>query len=172
MTASGNSRRLPDTTFVRASTTISLASPGLVCHHRNMRAVTNTTLIAALILALSGPALAQSDVEIRTAPPPTPRFEIVTPGDATREVSRPREADFYREDIRVRHEPAFVEPFVGRTPGGNEYGLSGWTSPAPPVGSLASQGYQQTNGWFSFGLSFLFDYPPPKAAPRPASAPR
>ncbi len=124
-----------------------------------------------LVLVLAGMASAQSDVEMRTAPQPTPRFEIVPPGPATREATKPRESDFYREDLRVRHEPAFIEPFTGRTKAGNEYGLSGWTSPNPPVGSLASQGFQQSNGWFALGITFLFDYPP-KVAPHPASAPR
>lgn len=123
-----------------------------------------------MLPGLAGSAAAQSDVEMRSVPRQAPHFEIVPPGPATREASRPTDADFYREDVRVRHEPAFIEPFVGRTKGGNEVGVSGWTTPNPPVGSLASQGYQQANGWFALGITFLFDYPP-KAA-RPASAPR
>ena len=129
-------------------------------------------LIGALsAAAVAAPAAAQSDVEMRAASKPAPHFEIVPPSPATREATRPSDADFYREDIRVRHEPAFIEPFVGRTAEGNEYGMSGWTSPNPPVGSYGSQGYGQSNGWFSLGLTFLFDYPP-KPGPRPASAPR
>jgi hypothetical protein len=128
-------------------------------------------MVLTVILALAGTAPAQSGVEMRTVPQQAPHFEIVPPGPATREATRPREADFYREDVRVRHEPAFIEPFVGRTEAGNEIGLSGWTTPNPPVGSLASQGYQQSNGSFSLGLTFLFAYPP-KAVIHPASAPR
>ena len=128
-------------------------------------------MAVALTLAVAGPALAQSGVEMRTAPSPWPHFEIVPPGPAAREASRPPEADFYREDARVPYQPAFIEPFVWRTKGGNEVGVSGWTAPATPVGSLASQGYQQTSGWFSLGITFVFDYPP-KAVPRPAVAPR
>ena len=135
------------------------------------RVLISSAVVGVVILALAGTAPAQSDVEMRTAPQQGPRFEIVPPGPATREVTKPREADFYRDDVRVRHEPAFIEPLTGRTKGGNEFGLSGWTSPNPPVGSLASQGYQQTNGWFALGITFLFDYPP-KAAARPASVPR
>jgi hypothetical protein len=126
---------------------------------------------AVIGMALPDLAAAQSNVEMRTAPAPSPHFEIVSPGPATREATRPRDADFYREDVRVRHEPAFIEPFVGRTKDGNEIGLSGWTSPNPPVGSLGSQGYGQSNGWFSLGITFLFDYPP-KSPVRPVSAPR
>lgn len=128
-------------------------------------------MAAAITLALAAPALAQSPVEMQTVPPHPPRFEIVPPSPSAREATRAPEADFYREDIRVRREPAFIEPFVGRTKAGNEYGLSGWTSPNIPVGSLASQGYQQDSGWFAIGITFLFDYPP-KAPARPASAPR
>jgi hypothetical protein len=125
----------------------------------------------AVALASVGPAVAQSGVEMQTTPEHGNRFEITPQGPAAREATRPRDADFYREDVRVRHEPAFVEPFVTRTPGGNEVGLSGWTAPGPVVGSLASQGHGQNNGWMSFGLTFLFDYPP-KPAPRSPSAPR
>jgi len=151
---------------------ISLASTCAVCHDETMRVeLTLLGVGAAVTLVMAGPVLAQSDVEMRTAPGWLPHFEVVSPGSAAREANRPSEADFYREDVRVRHEPAFIEPFVGRTKGGNEVGLSGWTAPATPVGSLASQGYQQTNGWFSLGITFVFDYPP-RSAPRPAPAPR
>jgi hypothetical protein len=126
---------------------------------------------SAATLALAGLALAQSEVEMRTGRGQAPHFEIVPPGPASREATRPSDADFYREDVRVRHDPAFIEPFAGKTKGGNDVGVSGWTAPATPVGSLASQGYQQTNGWFALGITFVFDYPP-KAATRPRSAPR
>jgi hypothetical protein len=132
-----------------------------------------TLLTLGLVVGLASAdlAAAQSEVEMKAASKPGPRFEIVPPGPATREATRPTDADFYREDVRVRHEPAFIEPFVGRTRRGNEIGLSGWTSPNPPVGSLASQGYGQSNGWFSLGITFLFDYPTRPTA-RPVSAPR
>ena len=130
-----------------------------------------SALAAALTLVMSGPALAQGQVEMRTAPEQGPRFEIVPQGPAVRETTRPNDADVYRDDVRVRHEPAFIEPFATRTQGGNEVGLSGWTAPATPVGSLASQGYGQNNGWFAIGISFTFDAPP-RPTTRPASAPR
>jgi hypothetical protein len=126
---------------------------------------------AAVSLGSIGPALAQGPVEMETVPPHAPRFEIVPPSPATREATKPLEADFYREDVRVRHEPAFIEPFVARTKAGNEYGLSGWTAPNIPVGSWASQGYGSDSGVLALGITFLFDYPP-KGAPRPPSAPR
>ena len=136
-----------------------------------MRRLASLAAVIAIGLGMAGPALAQKSVEMETAPPHTPRFEIVPPPPAAREATKPTEADFYREDIRVRNEPAFIEPFVGRTREGNQYGLSGWTAPNIPVGSLAAQGYQNDSGAFALGFTFLFDYPP-QAAPRPVTAPR
>ena len=137
---------------------------------------TFVTFGVGLSVAMGAPARAQAPVEenpveMKSTQPTAPHFEIVPQGPAAREATRPPDADFYREDIRVRYEPAFIEPFVGRTKAGNEYGLSGWTTPNLPVGSLGSQGYGQDTGFFALGITFLFDYPP-KAAARPASAPR
>ena len=98
-------------------------------------------LVAAALLGLSsGPVSAQTSVEIRATAPEKPvQFHIIEPGPATREVTRPREAEFYGTDVRVRHEPAFIEPFVGQTQGGTKYGLSGWTSPSTPVGAYVAR---------------------------------
>jgi hypothetical protein len=138
-----------------------------------MRGALNALFIGpVLVLACTGPVAAQTDVEMRTTPQAGPRLEIAPQGPATREATRPRDADFYRDDIRVRHEPAFIEPFVTRTPRGDEVGLSGWTAPEAPVGSLASQAYQQNNGWFSLGITFVWNSPPRATTTRPASAPR
>jgi hypothetical protein len=108
---------------------------------------------------------------MRTAPRPAPHFEIVPQGPAAHEETKTPKADFYREDVRVRQEPAFIEPFVTHTPGGNEVGLSGWTAPEVPVGSLASQSHQQNNGWFALGITFVWNSPP-RVPPRPPAAPR
>jgi hypothetical protein len=149
---------------------ISLAPLASVCDDRFMRWACACSVVA-VSLALAGPALGQNSVEMETAPPQLPHFEIVPPSPATRDATKPLEADFYREDVRIRHEPAFIEPFVGKTAGGNQYGLSGWTAPNIPVGSLASRGYQDDTGAFALGITFLFDYPP-QSAPRPAPVPR
>ena len=128
-------------------------------------------LMKALLLSLVGavvssflatvPASGQTPVEIRANAPEKPQqVRIVEPGPATREATRPREMGFYREDVRVRHEPAFIEPFVGQTQGGAKYGLSGWTSPATPVGSLVSQGAGQTSGWPGLGITVVWESPP------------
>jgi hypothetical protein len=115
---------------------------------------------------------AQSPVEIQaTAPEKPPQVRIVEPTPATREATRTRETDFYREDVRVRHQPAFIEPFVGQTQGGTKYGLSGWTAPTTPVGSLVSQEPWARGGWFALGLSIIWDSPP-AASVRRVSDPR
>ena len=99
----------------------------------------------AIALAFAAPASAQAPVEIKSSTPGQPKqFELITPGGpATREKSRVPDADFYGDDQRVPYDPALIEPFVGTTKNGSKYGASLWTSPQTPVGSLASQGYQQ-----------------------------
>lgn len=130
-------------------------------------------IVAALIgagllsAAWPAPARAQNPVEIRaTAPEKPAQLRIVEPSPATREATRPREADFYREDVRVRHEPAFIEPFVGQTPGGTKYGLSGWTSPTTPVGSYVSQEPWARSGWPALGLTVVWDSVPAASTQR------
>lgn len=121
----------------------------------------------ALGIALVAPAFAQGPVEISksAAPSQTKQFEIVAPGPAARDVSRVPEANFYRDDQRVPYDPAFISPLTGTTKGGTKYGASGWTAPQTPVGSLGSQIYQQNSGWFGFGITFIWDSPPPPAGP-------
>jgi len=125
------------------------------------------TMIATSLLLVSGslllvgmaggPALAQSRVEVSASSPGDPReLELVSPAPGAREVSRPREADFYREDIRVRHDPGFVEPLTTRPKSGpiKKIGLSGWTAP-PGRGDGIVQ--QDISGWFGFGLSIVWE---------------
>jgi hypothetical protein len=137
---------------------------------KTLRAALVTAGLASLgVVATAG---AQSPVEIQaTAPEKPPQVRIVEPTPATREATRTRETDFYREDVRVRHQPAFIEPFVGQTQGGTKYGLSGWTAPTTPVGSLVSQEPWARGGWFALGLSIIWDSPP-AASVRRVSDPR
>jgi len=118
-------------------------------------------------LGAATPAIAQGPVEIQaSAPEKPPQIRIVEPSPATREATRPREADFYGTDVRVRHEPAFIEPFVGQTQGGTKYGLSGGTSPSTPVGSLVSQEGWARGGWPSLGITVVWDSIPAASARR------
>jgi len=127
-------------------------------------AVIGSGLLAAM---LSSPVAAQSPIEIRASAPEKPQqLRIVEPSEATRESTRPREADFYREDVRVRHEPAFIEPFVGQTQGGTKYGLSGWTSPTTPVGSYVSQEPWARSGWPALGFTVVWDSVPAASTQR------
>jgi len=132
------------------------------------RAVIGTVIGSGLLfVALASSALAQGPIEIRaTAPEKPQQLRIVEPSEATRESTRPREADFYREDVRVRHEPAFIEPFVGQTQGRTKYGLSGWTSPTTPVGSYVSQEPWARSGWPALGFTVVWDSVPAASTPR------
>jgi hypothetical protein len=140
---------------------------------RSMRPLGAALVIGGIgWLAAAGSAGAQSPVEIQaTAPEKPPQVRIEEPSPATREATRPREADFYGTDVRVRHQPAFVEPFVGETQGGTKFGLSGWTSPSTPVGSLVSQEPWARSGWFALGFSVIWDSSP-SASVRRVSDPR
>jgi len=128
----------------------------------------------ALVLGLAGSAFAQGQVEVKTTTPEKAKeFRIEPQGPAARELTRTPESTYYPLDnwgraITVPYNPAFVEPFVGTTEGGTKVGLSGWTAPATPVGSLVSN--YQPSGWFAIGITFIWDTAPP--AKRPTPAPR
>lgn len=134
--------------------------------------------IIGLVLLLWGPraAGAQGEVEI-IAPPPErpPRPEIFIPGHPP-DITRPREQDFYADEIRVRHDPAFVVPFSTTISTGPHtaarFGLSGWTAPRGRGDLLVRR---EVPGWFALGFSFVWDIPiqpkKPGAAP-PATTPR
>ncbi len=127
-----------------------------------------------LVLGLAGSAFAQGQVEVKTTTPEKPKeFRIEPQGPAAREMTRTPESEYYPLDawgraIAVPYNPAFIEPFVGTTEGGTKIGLSGWTAPATPVGSLVSN--YQPAGWFAIGFTFIWDSAPP--AKRPTPAPR
>lgn len=122
-------------------------------------------------LVFLGPALAQGQVEI-TAPPPVllPRPQVITPGEPL-EVSRPREQDFYPDQIRLRHDPAFITPFSATVRTGPKtavrFGLSGWT--APQGRGEVRFAAREIPGWLAFGFSFVWDVP---VEPEPAESPR
>jgi hypothetical protein len=115
-------------------------------------------------LVVAGSAFAQEvRIESRPAPPPVDR-EIVTPG-LHYDQSRPSDRDYYPEGPNVEHDPAFIAPLSQEytTPeGSGRVGVSGWTSPATPVGptSPGGIGQREHSGWLGFGLSFTWGGPP------------
>jgi hypothetical protein len=124
-------------------------------------------LVGALVL-VTVPAHAQ--VQIETRPPAIPpAAEIVTPR-LHYQVTRPSETDYYPQGPRVEHDPAFIEPFAVdyATPTSTgTIGLSGWTSPAIPVGHTVA-GYHEVTGWLAVGLSITWGGPPPARRAAPA----
>lgn len=115
-------------------------------------------IAGALGLAVAAPAAAQIPVEVRTSAEPAQQreLELIAPAPGAREVTRPREADFFGEDVRVRHEPGFVEPLTARPKTGpvKKVGLSGWTAP-PGRGDGIVQ--REISGWFGFGISVVWE---------------
>jgi hypothetical protein len=131
------------------------------------------TGLAILALAMSSalPAVAQQ-VEIEAKRSAPEREARVVPPPLHYETTRPPDADVYfPPGTRVEHDPAFFEPaaktYQTATSSGR-YGLSGWTSPNPPVGAAATN-HKEINGWLSFGFSVTWDGPAP--APRTAPPP-
>jgi hypothetical protein len=134
---------------------------------RTIFAAIGMTMLAAL------PAAAQQ-VDIQ-APKRSvePEARIVRP-PLQRETTRALpDSDIYpQRGTHVEHDPAFIEPFAStyQTPTSTgRVGLSGWTSPNPPVGSSAAD-WHEKNGWFALGFSVTWDGPPPVRPPakRPA----
>lgn len=124
-----------------------------------------------LLVGQAGPALAQGQVEITAPPPlPPPRPEIITPGQPVG-ISRPREQDFYPDEIRLRHDPAFIAPLSATVPTGPKtvarFGLSGWTAPRGRGGDSVAA--REVPGWLAFGFSFVWDIP---IEPEPAESSR
>jgi len=151
-----------------------------LCHHDIVR---RSLLIGILALA-AGLALVplargwaqQGQVEI-TAPPPERERppEFVSPGQPP-QITHPREADFRSDNIRTRHDPAFIRPFTTTVRAGSNravrIGLSGWTAP-PGRGDVQMP---RNAGWFALGLTIVWDVPVeparPQASPaRPAATP-
>jgi len=116
------------------------------------------------------------DVEIEATPQPKPEALKVVPPPLHYDQTRTPESGRYgRQDVRVEHDPAFIEPFTGTAEGTTwsaQYGLSGWMSPNTPVGP-SSMGYQELNGYLGFGFSIVWGPAPPRPASlRPAAPAR
>jgi hypothetical protein len=123
----------------------------------------------ALSLAVAGAAVAQG-VEVETTVPAPPKFEIIRPEVPGSEITRPRDADIYRGDPVINHDPAFIEPFTTETETGR-VGLAGWGSPVGVVTFDGPAGMRQP-GWLSFGFAITWGGPVRKPAVAPAAAPR
>ncbi len=127
--------------------------------------------ISGLVVLAWGPGAlwAQGQVEI-TAPPPArvPRPEFVIPGQPP-DITRPREQDFYADQIRVRLDPAFIVPLSATVSTGPKtvarFGFSGWTAPRVPGDRLVAR---ELEGWVGLGFSFVWDIPVPET---PGTAP-
>jgi hypothetical protein len=123
--------------------------------------------LGLLGLLVAGPAAAQQ-VEIESRPPaPRERAPEIVPPGLHYEISRPDDADFYPYGPKVRHDPAFIEPFVTETEGvetTGRAGLSGWTAPNTPVGPPVG-GYRDVNGWLAIGFTISWGGPPPPKRP-------
>jgi hypothetical protein len=122
----------------------------------------------AVAVGLAGRAGAQ-EIEIGVTPearPPKPP-EIVTP-PGSREITRPRESGFYPQDIRVRLDPAFIEPFGAIRQVGPksavQFGLAGWTAPNT-LGRQHEGDVREIHGWFALGFAIIWDLPPERAQP-------
>ncbi len=135
-----------------------------------MRAM-KTLALAAILLALAVPALAQQ-VDIRVTPPPAERPDFVTALPYSG-ITEPRENQWYPEGVRVPYDPAFIpgasEEYETTTSRG-QYGLAGWTSQNLPVSAPGTM-YREQAGWLSFGFAFTWGAPPRRAAApaRPAT---
>jgi hypothetical protein len=143
---------------------------------------TVAVVLAALGALIALPAAAQQGavpqapapqqppgLRIEARPAPAEREARVVPPPLHYETTRPPDTDFYPQGTRVEHDPAFIEPLAFRyeTPNGSgRVGLSGWTSPNPPIGSPVS-GWRDVSGWVALGFSVTWDGPPaPKQRPR------
>jgi hypothetical protein len=126
-------------------------------HHECVRVIQRATLAALIVLAAVVPCLAQSRVEVRTSAPAGERpLELVTPSPGASEISKPREADFYGQDVPVQHEPGFIEPLTTRPREGRirAIGVSGWTAPS---GLAEGAQRSQISGWFAIGISMTWE---------------
>jgi len=124
----------------------------------------------AMSLAAAGAAVAQSGVELETTAPAPPKLEIIRPEVPGSEITRPRDADIYRGDPVIDHDPAFIEPFTKETETGR-IGLAGWGSPVGVVTTDGPAGMRQP-GWLSFGFAITWGGPVRKPAVTPVVAPR
>ncbi len=118
-------------------------------------------LTASLALFSAVPGWAQEgQVEITVPPPERAKAPaLISPGQPP-EITRPRETDFRPDNIRTRHDPAFITPFTTTIQTGPttavRVGLSGWT--APPARDNFVQAHENS-GLFALGVTVIWDVP-------------
>lgn len=121
-------------------------------------------VVVALMIALAAPSVGAQQVEIEAPPPRAERAPIVVPPGDHYEMTRPSDADHYRNAPKVRYDPTFIGPLSQRfeTPGGTtgRAGIAGWTAPQTPVGA-ESTAHREVNGWFALGFAIEWGGPPP-----------
>src|SRR5262245_17047301 len=125
--------------------------------------------LLALILLWVVPVTAQQ-VEIHATPPDQVRPEIVPP-PLLRRTTRPQQADDYPQGMLVPYDPAFIEPLAATwdsPTSSGAFGLSGYTAPNQPVGSIQSAN-RVVNGYMAFGFTFTWGGPPKR--PQAPAAP-
>ena len=134
-------------------------------------------LIVFVTAVLAVPASAQqapSGVQIESTPQPEPeRPAAVLPPPLHYETTRPSDTGKYSNDVRVEHDPAFIEPFTATfedSVSSGRYGLAGWTSPNLPVGPSVIA-YREVPGWLGFGFSLVWGGPPRPVRAVPAKPP-
>lgn len=125
---------------------------------RQIKLVVLLGIAVALLLFAPGPLGGQARGENPegVAAPLVVRPELGLPGQP-REIARPREADFRPDNIRIRHDPAFIPPFSKTVRTGPEsavrFGLSGWTAPPGQGDRLVAR---ESSGWIALGFSVVW----------------
>jgi hypothetical protein len=121
-------------------------------------ALTLVGVVLVTFVLAPAPAWAQR-VGIETRAPER-GIDVIPP--STDPMTRPSDAEFYRDTPRVQHDPAFIEPFVTEREGGRA-GVSGWTAPNTPVGPSVG-GQREVAGWLAAGFTITWGGPPPRRA--------
>src|SRR5262245_2125913 len=124
-------------------------------------------VLLALVVGPARPADAQQ-IKIETKPKPTEKEARIVPPPLYYETTRPRDSNFYPRGTLIEYDPAFVEPFGASyqtSTGSGRYGLSGWSSPNPPIGSELARNGHEDPGVLSLGFSVTWDGPPARVVP-------
>ena len=123
---------------------------------RGIKSLVMSAVALAAVLGLAAGVRARDELKAPPSERP-PRPFVIAPEVEPKDVSRPSDADRYRDTPRVRHAPAFIAPLSGETAAGRA-GIAGWTSPNTDVGSRGAT-QPDSAGWFGFGFAIEFGRP-------------